>query len=81
VTNAINKKISLIKLKLKALKLDFKVDRLACQKLIKKNEVSPISSHPKNNVKKFAAKTSTSILAINPLIQKEKVSSSASFLK
>ena len=39
--------MSLTKLKLKAFKLDFNVERLACQKLIKKNEVKPISSHPK----------------------------------
>lgn len=40
--------MSLTKLKLNALKLDFKVERRVCQKFIKKKEVNPISSQPKN---------------------------------
>ena len=80
-TNATNKHISLIKLKLKALKLDFKVARRVDQKLIKKKEVSPINSHPKNNVKKLLLKIRRLILAIKLFNQNVKEASSASFLK
>jgi len=73
--------ISLTKLKEKALKLDFKVARLDCQKLIKKNEVKPINSHPKNKVKKLLAKIRITILSIKEFNQKRNPISSASFLK
>jgi hypothetical protein len=63
------------------LKLDFTVPLLVCQKLIKKKEVKPINSQPKNKVKKFADKTKISILKIKEFNQKAKDNSSASFLK
>jgi len=63
------------------LKLDFKVARLDCQKLIRKKDVKPINSQPKNRVKKFPDKTKISILRIKLLSQNKKPISSASFLK
>lgn len=47
----------------KALKAAFKVPALVAQKLIRRKEVSPISSHPKNNTTRLPANTSRSILA------------------
>ena len=76
-----NKKTSLNLLKQNALKLDLSVPRLVLQKLIKKNEVNPIDSHPKNNVNKLFARTKINILNINQLISKIKLSSFASYLK
>ena len=79
--NPTNKHISLIRLKLKALKLDFKVARRVYQKLIKKKDVNPINSQPKNNVKKLLLKIRRLILAIKLFNQSVKDASSASFLK
>ena len=76
-----NKKKSLILLKTKALNADFKVPRRSFQKLIKKNEVKPINSQPKNKVNKLLANTNKIILKINQLISKVKESSFASNLK
>ena len=76
-----NKHKSLTKLKVNALKLDFKVLRLACQKFIKKNEVKPINSQPKNKVKKFSEITKIIILITKQFSQNKKPISSASFLK
>lgn len=77
----VNNKRSLTKLKEKALKLDFKVERRDCQKLIKKKEVKPISSQPKKIVKKLSPKTRITILNIKQFNQNKKPISSASFLK
>lgn len=77
----VNNIISLIRLKLKALKLDFNVPRLDDQKLIKKNEVKPINSHPKKIVKKLLANTNITILNIKQFNQNKKLDSSLSFLK
>jgi len=57
--------ISLNLLKENALKADFKVDFLVVQKLIKTNDVSPISSHPKNNMIVLPEITKKTILIIN----------------
>ena len=69
------------KLNVNALKLDFKVLRFGCQKLIKKKEARPISSHPKNKVKKLFASTKQLIPPINIFNQKIKKNSFPSFLK
>ena len=74
-------KISLTLLKLKALKLDFNVPRRLCQKLIKKKEVKPIISQPKNKVNKLLAKTNNIILSINQFSNSINKSSLASYLK
>lgn len=81
ITKETSNNKSLTKLNVKALKLDFNVDLLLCQKLIKKNEVNPINSQPKNNVKKFADSTKITILKIKAFNQKINPISSASFLK
>jgi hypothetical protein len=47
------------------LKAAFKVDILVVQKLIKKKEVKPISSQPRNNIIKLLADTSTIMLNTN----------------
>ena len=80
-TIKINTKQSLILLKIKALKLDLRVPRLLFQKLIKKKEVNPINSQPKNNVNKLFAKTRHNILKINQFNNKIKEFSLASYLK
>jgi len=71
--------MSLILLKKKALKLDLTVPRRVLQKLIKKNDDRPIDSQPKNKVNKLFPNTSKSILNINQLINKAKISSWASY--
>jgi hypothetical protein len=68
----INKPRSLILLKINALNAALSVLILVDQKLIKKNEVRPISSHPKNKTNKFPPNTSIHILIINKLINKNK---------
>ncbi len=65
-----NKKKSLNLLKENALKLAFRVPLLSFQKFIKKKEVKPISSHPKNKVNRLFANTRHSILKINQFINK-----------
>ena len=81
ITKPHNNNKSLTKLNENALKLDFRVDLLDDQKLIKKNDVNPISSHPKNKVKKLLENIKINILYIKLLIQKTNPISSASFLK
>jgi len=55
--------------------------RFVCQKLIKKKEVNPINSQPKNKVKKFEESTKINILKTKKFIQKIKKDSFASHLK
>ena len=50
ITINISIKKSLILLKEKALKAAFNVPTLLTQKLIRKNDVKPINSQPKNNI-------------------------------
>jgi ribosomal protein S3AE len=73
--------MSLAKLKVKALILDFKVAFLLVQKFIKKNEVKPINSHPKNKVKKLFPNTNIIILKIKLFNQNKNLPSSLSPLK
>ena len=60
-----NKNKSLVLLKEQALKAAFKVPTRVDQKLIKKNEVNPIISQPKNKIIKFPEETKKTILIIN----------------
>lgn len=57
--------MSLNRLKKNALKADFKVLILVFQKLIKKKDVNPINSQPKNNITIFPASTRIIILITN----------------
>jgi len=60
-----NKKKSLNLLKEKALKAHLKVDILVDQKFIRKNEVNPIISQPKNIIIKLPEQTKKTMLKIN----------------
>jgi len=75
------KKISLILLKINALKLQLNVVSLNFQKLINKNEVKPISSHPIISVKKLLLITKKIIEIINQFINKINSSPLSSNLK
>jgi hypothetical protein len=77
----INKDTSLNLLKLKALKAAFKVPTRATQKFIKKKDVIPISSQPKNKRTKLPAVTSITILITNKFKKTSKRSTSGSYLK
>ena len=68
ITNII-KQTSLNLLKENALKADFKVDILVFQKLIKKKEVKPINSQPKNKTIVLPADTNINILITKELIK------------
>ena len=61
-----NKNKSLVLLNEYALNAAFSVPTLVDQKLIKKNDVSPISSQPRNNIIKLPDDTNSAILIINP---------------
>jgi len=63
------------------LKADFKVDILVDQKLIKKNDVKPINSQPKNNTKKLPLVTKQIILITKQLINNINLSTFGSYLK
>jgi hypothetical protein len=78
---AINNATSLNLLKTKALNADFNVDILVDQKLIKKNEVNPINSQPKNNTKKLPLVTKQIILITKQFINKINLSTFGSYLK
>lgn len=78
---AINKATSLNLLKTNALKADFNVDILVDQKLIKKNEVNPINSQPKNKTKKLPLVTKQIILITKQFINKINLSTLGSYLK
>lgn len=76
-----NKKKSLSLLKENALKAAFSVPTLVDQKFIKKNEVKPINSQPKNITIKLPADTSKIILIINRFKNNTKRSTIGSYLK
>jgi hypothetical protein len=78
---AINKATSLNLLKTKALKADFKVEILVDQKLIKKKDVKPINSQPKNKTKKLPLVTKHIILITKQFINKINLSTLGSYLK
>jgi hypothetical protein len=68
-------------LKTKALKADFKVETLVDQKLIKKKDVRPINSQPKNKTKKLPLVTKHIILITKQLIKRVNLSTFGSYLK
>jgi hypothetical protein len=68
-------------LKTNALKADFNVDTLVDQKLIKKKDVKPINSQPKNKTKKFPLVTKQIILITKQLINNIRRSTLGSYLK
>jgi hypothetical protein len=76
-----NKNRSLVLLKEYALKAAFSVPTLEDQKLIKKKDVSPIISQPKNKLIKFPEETKKTILIINMFRNKTKRSTKGSYLK
>ncbi len=61
---------SLTLLKIKALKAALRVLILVDQKLIRKNDVKPISSQPKNKTNRLPPNTKIHILIMNKLINK-----------
>jgi hypothetical protein len=77
----INKKKSLILLKEYALKAAFKVLIFVTQKFIKKKEVKPINSQPKNNINVLPDETKKSILNIKRHKNNKKRSTNGSYLK
>ena len=79
----INKKSqkSLTLLKVNALKAALRVPIFVTQKFIKRNDVSPISSHPKNSITKLPEDTKKIILIINNSKNKINLSTSGSYLK
>lgn len=72
---------SLNLLKEKALKADLRVEERSPQKLIKKNDVRPISSHPKKKTTRFPELTSTTILAMNAFMREMSRLTWGSYLK
>lgn len=76
-----SKKKSLNLLKLNALNAAFKVEILFTQKFIKKNDVKPISSHPKKMPIKFPEVTKKTILIINKFNKINNLSTKGSYLK
>jgi len=76
-----NKNKSLVLLKEYALNAAFNVPTRADQKLIKKKDVSPIISHPKNKLIRFPEDTKKTILIINIFKNKTKRSTKGSYLK
>jgi len=76
-----NKKKSLNLLKTNALNAAFNVATLVTQKLIKKKEVNPISSQPKNNITKLPEVTKKTILKTNKHKNKSSRSTKGSYLK
>lgn len=81
VTKKINKKKSLTLLNVNALNADFKVAVLVVQKLIKKKDVRPINSHPKNNIIVFPEDTKKSILTTKDNRNNKNLSTNGSYLK
>jgi len=68
-------------LKEKALKAAFKVPILVTQKLIKKKEVKPINSQPKNNITILPEDTSNNILNTKEHKKFKNLSTKGSYLK
>jgi hypothetical protein len=81
LTKNINIKKSLILLKLKALNADLSVAAFVVQKLIKKKEVRPINSQPKNNIIVLPEATKNNILITNDNINNKNLSTKGSYLK
>ena len=69
---------SLILLNINALKAAFNVDIFVDQKLIKKNDVKPISSQPRNKTNKLPPTTNIHILIIKRLMNKKSLSTCGS---
>jgi len=63
------------------LKAAFNVPMRDTQKLISRNDVKPINSHPKNNIIKLLAETNTNMLIINDAKNNKKRSTKGSYLK
>ena len=78
---ASNKEASLNLLNTKALNADFKVETLVDQKLIKKKEVKPINSQPKNKTKKLPLVTKQIMLITKQFISNINLSTFGSYLK
>ena len=76
-----NKKKSLTLLKENALKADFKVAVLLVQKLIKKKDVNPINSQPKNNIMVLPDETKKTILITKESKNNINLSTRGSYLK
>lgn len=68
-------------LNVNALNADFNAAVLVVQKLIKQNEVKPISSQPKNNIIKFPEDTKNNILTTKDNINNKNLSTRGSYLK
>jgi hypothetical protein len=68
-------------LKEKALKADLRVEDRSPQKLIKKNEVRPISSQPKKKTTRFPEFTRTIILAMKAFMREMSRLTWGSYLK
>ncbi len=76
-----NKNKSLVLLNEQALKAALSVPTLEDQKLIKKKEVNPIISHPKNKFIRLPEDTKKTILIINIFKNKTNLSTNGSYLK
>jgi hypothetical protein len=76
-----NKNKSLNLLKENALKAAFNVPTLVDQKLIKKNDVKPINSQPRNITIKFPDDTNNIILIIKRFKNRINLSTNGSYLK
>jgi len=74
-------KLSLTLLNTRAFKADLSVFSLAPQKLIKKKEVTPISSQPKNKTIKLPERTNKIILLTNSNNKATSLSTLGSYLK
>jgi hypothetical protein len=68
-------------LKVNALNADFKVAVLVVQKLIKKKDVNPINSQPKNIIIVLPDVTKKIILITNDKINNKNLSTKGSYLK
>lgn len=74
-------KKSLTLLKVNALNADFNVATLVVQKLIKKKDVNPISSQPKNNMIVLPEVTKKIILITKDSKNNKNLSTKGSYLK
>lgn len=74
-------KKSLTLLNVNALNADFNVAVLVVQKLIKKKDVNPINSQPKNNIIVLPEVTKKIILITNDKINNKNLSTKGSYLK
>lgn len=81
ITITKNKNKSLVLLNEYALNAAFNVPTLVDQKLIRKNEVNPIISHPKNRLIRFPAETKNTMLIINMFRKRTSLSTRGSYLK